>query len=65
MKPDVQNLVDGLPAEARRLVLAKAQEWRPFAGEVVRLDQESVANGLRYVLTFEYGSVGTVVTPLS
>jgi hypothetical protein len=65
MKQDMQNTVNGLPAEARRLVLAKAQEWQPFAGEVVRLDQESVANGLRYVLTFENGSIGTVITPLS
>jgi hypothetical protein len=65
MKPEMQNIVNGLPTAARGLVLAKAQEWQPFAGNLVRVDQESVASGLRYVLTFEYGSVGTVMTPLS
>jgi hypothetical protein len=65
MKQDVQEVINGLPEAARVLVLAKVQEWQAFAGDLVKVDEQVVSDGLKFVLTFKYGSVGTVITPTS
>ena len=63
MKQNMQEVINGLPEAARVLVLAKMQQWQVFAGDLVRVDQQAVADGLKFVLTFEYGSIGTVIAP--
>ena len=63
MKQDVQTVIDELPEAAQLLVRAKAQQWHGFAGDLVRVDQQPVSDGLKFVLTFEYGSLGTVIVP--
>jgi hypothetical protein len=65
MKQDVKKVISALPAAARVLVLAKMQQWQVFAGDLVRVDEQAVPDGLKFILTFEYGSIGTVITPSS
>lgn len=65
MKQNVQEVINGLPAAARVLVLAKVQQWQVFAGDLVRVDKQVESDSLKFVLTFEYGSIGTVITPSS
>lgn len=65
MKQDVQEVINGLPETAQVLVRAKVQQWQVFAGHLVRVDEQPLSDGRKFALTFEYGSIGTVITPSS
>ena len=65
MKQDVQEVISGLPEAARVLVLAEVQKWQAFAGDPMRVDEQPASDSLKFVVYFDYGSVGTVITPSS